>query len=36
VKAYTVPCEGACNTLLDNDIGLAVMLDFLANLRAIR
>ena len=36
MKAYTAPCEGACNTLLDNDIDLAVMLDFLANLRDIR
>jgi hypothetical protein len=36
VKAYTVPCMGACNTLLDNDIDRAVMLDFLANLRTNR
>jgi hypothetical protein len=36
VKAYTVPREGACNTLLDNDTLVVVMLDFQANPRAIR
>ena len=36
VKAYTALRERACNTLLDNDIGVVVMLDFLANPRAIR
>jgi hypothetical protein len=33
VKAYTVPCEGACNTLSDNDTLVVVMLDFQANPR---
>jgi hypothetical protein len=36
VKAYTALHNGACNTLLDNDTMVVVMLDFRANPRAIR
>jgi hypothetical protein len=36
VKAYTVPHGGACNTLLVHNNEVAVMLEFLANPRAMR